>query len=161
LFFGVDRLDYTKAIPERLDAFGRALELEPRMQAEARFVQWAPPSRAEIEEYRCEREAVEAAAARITRRFGGHRLQRPSGAQPSSVVAAALQRADVCVVTSKVDGMNLVAKEFAAVHSAENPGVLVLSDSCGAAEELTDAIIFPAGDEEAMAEALREAFHMP
>lgn len=161
LFFGVDRLDYTKAIPERLAAFARALELEPRMRSEARFVQWAPPSRTAIPEYQAECESVEAAATEIIARFGDRPLQVMFEAQPSSVVAAALQRADVCVVTSKVDGMNLVAKEFAAVHSAEHPGVLVLSDSCGAAEELRDAVIFPAGDTEAMAEAMRYAFHMP
>jgi trehalose-6-phosphate synthase len=161
LFFGVDRLDYTKAIPQRLEGIEHALETEPRLRSEARFVQWASPSRTAIPEYQAERAAVEAVAERIASRFDDSPLHVEFEAQPSSAVGAALRRADVCVVTSIADGMNLVAKEFAAVHSWDHPGVLVLSDSCGAAEELRDALIFPAGDTIAMSEAIRRAFEMP
>lgn len=161
LFFGVERLDYTKAIPQRLDAFAMALEASPEMRRRARFVQWAAPSRTGVPEYQDEREAIEAAAEALNARFGGRPLEIDFEAHPPEVVAPALAQADVCVVSSVADGMNLVAKEFAAVHSEEQPGVLVLSDMCGAAEELTEALIYPAGDLEAMSEALRRAFFMP
>ncbi|MEX2373857.1 MAG: trehalose-6-phosphate synthase, partial [Dehalococcoidia bacterium] len=121
----------------------------------------AAPSRTAIPEYQDERAAIEAAAQHVQERFGAASLEVGYDSQPPAAVAAALARADVCVVTSVADGMNLVAKEFAAVHSAERPGVLVLSDSCGAAEELTDALVFPAGDAEAMSAALRRAYDMP
>ncbi len=161
LYFGVERLDYTKAIPERLEAYERALAAEPGMRRSTRFVQWAAPSRTGVPEYQEERDAVEAAARRLNARFPEQPLTIDFEPHPPELVAPALGHADVCVVSSVADGMNLVAKEFAAVHSAENPGVLVMSDMCGAAEELTAALIFPAGDIEAMSEAILRAYYMP
>lgn len=162
IYFGVERLDYTKGIPERLRAFERALEESPEMRTGARFIQWSAPSRTAVPEYQAEREAVEAAARHLNNRFEGYEpLEIDFEAHPPEVVAPALQQADVCVVSSVADGMNLVAKEFAAVHSEEHPGVLVISDTCGASEELTEALIYPAGDTAAMAEALQEAYFMP
>jgi trehalose 6-phosphate synthase len=72
-----------------------------------------------------------------------------------------LRDADVCLVTSLSDGMNLVAKEFVAAQRPEGPGVLVLSDGCGAAEELTEALIVPSGDRAAIREAMAQALAMP
>lgn len=161
VYFGVERLDYTKGIPQRLEAFERALISAPEMQEGARFVQWAAPSRTGVPEYQAEREAIEAAAERLNARFDDPPLEIDFEAYPAEAVAPALEQADVCVVSSVADGMNLVAKEFAAVHSAEHPGVLVMSDMCGAAEELTDALIYPADDIDAMSAAMREAYFMP
>ena len=161
LFFGVERLDYTKGIPDRLEAYEHALATSPEMRDGTRFVQWAAPSRTGVPEYQDERDAVEAAAQRVNVRFPEHPLTIDFDPHPPEVVAPALEQADVCVVSSVTDGMNLVAKEFAAVHSAENPGVLVMSDMCGAAEELTDALIFPARDIRAMSAAMRWAYYMP
>ena len=80
---------------------------------------------------------------------------------PPEEVAAGLSAADVCVVTSLADGMNLVAKEFAAVHSAANPGVLVLSDTCGAAAQLGEALLVHATDIASIEVALERALAMP
>ncbi len=160
--FGVDRLDYTKGIPQRLEAWELALERDPSLRDRAVFVQWAAPSREGIEEYREERAAVEAIAARITARF-------PDGPAPILLsveehsyeeTAAALCRADVAVVTSVADGMNLVAKEFAAVHDAEHPGVLVLSDGCGAVAELGEAIVVDRRSAAATADGIERAVAM-
>src|SRR5690606_9917820 len=80
---------------------------------------------------------------------------------PPHSVGAALRAADVCLVTSIADGMNLVAKEYAALHSAANPGILILSEGCGAAEELRDALLVPPGDTDALAHVMWDAYRMP
>ncbi len=160
LYFGVERLDYTKGIPQRLEAFERALEESQEMVEGARFVQWAAPSRSGVPEYQAERYAIEIAAEHLNAHFETTPLDIEFTAHPPEVVAPALEQADVCVVSSIADGMNLVAKEFAAVHSEERPGVLVLSDMCGAAEELTDALLYPSGDIEALSEVLQRAYFM-
>lgn len=162
VLFGVDRLDYTKGIRQRLEAFGRLLRRGGRWRRGARFVQWAAPSRAAVPEYRAERAAVEEAAAAINRRFGEpHPVELSVAEHPPDEVAAALESADICVVTSLADGMNLVAKEFAAVHSDRNPGVLVLSDTCGAASQLTGALPVRAADTESIRLAMARALLMP
>ena len=161
LFFGVERLDYTKGIPQRLAAIERAIEHDPSLAQRLSVVQWAAPSRATLPEYRAERAAVEEMASGIVARFGPSLLDIDYTAHDPAAVSAMLQRADVCLVTSLADGMNLVAKEFCALHSAEYPGVLVLSDGCGAAAELTDALVFPAGDVDALAVAIQTAVAMP
>jgi trehalose 6-phosphate synthase len=160
LYFGVERLDYTKGIPDRLEAFERALEESREMVEGARFVQWAAPSRSTVPEYQAEREAIERAAEHLNARFDATPLEIEFAAHAPELVAPALEQADVCVVSSVADGMNLVAKEFSAVHSAEHPGVLVLSDMCGAAEELTDALLYPAGDVGALSDVLQRAYFM-
>src|SRR5690606_36333486 len=124
--------------------YRRAIEQHPDLRR-AKFVQWAAPSRTEIPDYQAERLAVEDAAVGVEALAPGV-LSMSYEAHERSDVLALLERADVCVVSSLADGMNLVAKEFAALHSAERPGVLILSDACGAAEELTDALIYPADD---------------
>lgn len=161
--FGVDRLDYTKGIPLRLEAWEQVLERRPDLRDRAVFIQWAAPSREGLDEYREERAAVEATAERIERRFGGERspLQLVIANHSHAETAAALRRADVGVVTSVTDGMNLVAKEFAAVHSAERPGVLVLSDGCGAVAELGAAVVVDRRSIAAVADGIERALDMP
>ncbi len=160
LYFGVDRLDYTKGIPLRIRAFERALRDHPEMEESARLVQWAAPSRGGVPEYRREHQAVTNAAAHAMLSYP-EAVRVDVWPHPPRSVGAALRQADVCLVTSLADGMNLVAKEYAALHSAANPGTLILSDACGAAEELRDALIVPAGDEQATAEAIWHAHNMP
>ncbi len=171
VLFGADRLDYSKGIPLRLEAFERLLEREPRWRSEALLVQWSAPSRAEIPEYREERERVAELAARIEARFGSASPRAAVGtASPvwceiatreASIIAAGYREAAVSLVTSHADGMNLVAKEFVAVQRAGDPGVLVLSRGCGAAEELKEALLVPPGDVGALASAMAEALAMP
>jgi trehalose 6-phosphate synthase len=176
VLFGADRLDYSKGIPLRFEAFERLLEREPLWRSEALLVQWSAPSRGAIPEYRAEQERVEQLARGLDARFAPGAAAREGeggGAAPASpvwhevvtheasTIAAGYREAAVSIVTSLADGMNLVAKEFVAVQRAEDPGVLLLSRGCGAAEELVDALLVDAGDVEGLAQAMAQALTMP
>ena len=162
VLLGLDRLDYSKGIPQRLQAFERLLARSGPARTGALLVQWAAPSRSEIPEYAAERAAVEGIVARIEQRFGDPApLHFELAVKPPELVAAALRDADICLVTPLADGMNLVAKEFAAVQQESRPGVLILSDNCGAAEELHDALIVNAADVSSIERAMELALAMP
>lgn len=162
VLLGLDRLDYSKAIPQRLEAFEQLLEGDPTLADRALLVQWAALSRAGIPEYEAERRAVEAAVERIhAREFARDPVRFALVTLPAETIAAGLRDADVCLVTSLADGMNLVAKEYVAAQTSANPGVLVLSDGCGAAEELTDALIVRSGDAADLEQAMSSALTMP
>jgi trehalose 6-phosphate synthase len=159
---GVDRLDYTKGLEERLLAVERLLERAPAMRGRFVFVQLAAPSRTEIERYRQLQQDVEALAARINERFGKDSY-RPviflrANHEPPTVFRY-YRAADVCYVSSLHDGMNLVAKEFVAARDDER-GVLVLSSFTGAARELTDALIVNPYDVEEASAAMAAALSM-
>jgi trehalose 6-phosphate synthase len=159
---GVDRLDYTKGIEERLQAVERLLENFPALRGRFTFIQLAAPSRAVIERYRQLNEAVEREAVRINERFGadGYRpivLLRAHHEPPT--VFRYYRAADVCYVSSLDDGMNLVAKEFVAARDDER-GVLVLSRFTGAARELTEALITNPYDLDEASAALATAVTM-
>ncbi|HEX2531453.1 MAG TPA: trehalose-6-phosphate synthase [Burkholderiaceae bacterium] len=163
LGIGVDRLDYTKGIIERFQAVERMLELYPDMVGKFTFVQIAAPSRSSLDEYQNFEARVRSLAQRINQRFS-------SGSYYPIVLKAEhhdqveLQRyyraADVCMVTSLHDGMNLVAKEFVAARDDEC-GVLILSQFTGAARELHEALIVNPYHIEQGADALRRALTMP
>jgi trehalose 6-phosphate synthase len=159
---GVDRLDYTKGVEERLLAVERLLERSPRLRGRFTFVQLAAPSRVVIERYRQYNEGVEALAARINGRFG-QGAYRPivllrSHHEPPTVFRY-YRAADVCYVSSLHDGMNLVAKEFIAARDDER-GVLVLSQFTGAARELTEALIVNPYDLDQASDALAAALRL-
>jgi trehalose 6-phosphate synthase len=160
---GVDRLDYTKGIEERLLAVERLLERTPDLQGRFTFVQLAAPSRTAIPHYQRLNENVEAIAVRINQRFssGSYRpvILRRTHHEPS-VVFRYYRAADVCYVSSLHDGMNLVAKEFVAAREDEQ-GVLVLSHFTGAARELTEALSVNPYDLEEASSALAAALLMP
>ncbi len=161
LGIGVDRLDYTKGIPERLLAVERFLLRHPGYQGRFWFLQLAAPSRSKIDAYRRVGEEVERIAARINERFGG--AYRPivlhrAHADPPQVFRL-YRAADLCYVSSLHDGMNLVAKEFVAARD-DLRGVLVLSQFTGAARELTEALIVNPYDLEAASDALAAAVAM-
>ena len=160
---GVDRLDYTKGIEERLLAVEVLLEKFPQFRGRFRFVQLAAPSRTAIDRYRLLNQAVEELAARINARFGTARyqpviLQRQHHEPPR--VFRYLRAADVCYVSSLHDGMNLVAKEFVAARD-DLRGVLVLSQFTGAARELTEALVVNPYDLDQASSALAAALTMP
>jgi alpha,alpha-trehalose-phosphate synthase [UDP-forming]/trehalose-phosphatase len=144
LILGVDRLDYSKGIPERLIAFERLLERSPEWRRRVSFVQVSVPSRAEVPEYAELRQSVEKLVGKINGRFGEadwvpvRYLYR---SYDQSVLTELYRLADVGLVTPLRDGLNLVAKEFVASQDRENPGVLVLSRFAGAAAELCDAVL--------------------
>jgi trehalose 6-phosphate synthase len=160
---GVDRLDYTKGVEERLLAIERLLERFPAFCGRLTFAQLAAPSRTQIERYRQLNESVERIAARINQRFGqeGYRpvvLLRTHHEPPE--VFEYYRAADFCYVSSLHDGMNLVAKEFVAARDDER-GVLVLSQFTGAARELTEALVVNPYDLDEAATALAAALEMP
>jgi len=159
---GVDRLDYTKGIEERMLAVERLLERFPALRGRFTFVQLAAPSRTIIEQYRQLNERVEFVAARINERFGkgAYRpvvLLRAHHEPPT--VFRYYRAAHVCYVSSLHDGMNLVAKEFVSAREDEQ-GVLVLSQFTGAARELPEALIVNPYDLDEASSALVAALNM-
>lgn len=159
---GVDRLDYTKGIEERLLAVDELLARHPHLRGRFAFVQIAAPSRTRIGPYQDLNDRVEALATTINTRWGtdGYRpvILRRSHHEPPAVFRY-LRAADVCYVSSLHDGMNLVAKEFVAARDDER-GVLVLSQFTGAARELTEALIVNPYDLRQASDALAAAVTM-
>lgn len=160
---GIDRLDYTKGVEERLLAVERLLERFPEFRGRFSFLQVAAPSRTKIERYRQLNDAVEVLEQRINNRFGDGDY-RPlillrSHHEPPDVFRF-YRAAHLCYVSSLHDGMNLVAKEFVAARD-DQQGVLVLSQFTGAARELTEALIVNPYDLEETSTALAMALHMP
>jgi alpha,alpha-trehalose-phosphate synthase [UDP-forming] len=159
---GVDRVDYTKGIPERFRAIERFLEKYPRYLNNFTFVQIGSPSRTHIKRYHDLLAEVEAEAERINWRFqtGKWRpivfLKRHHSHEE---IERYYRAADLCLVTSLHDGMNLVAKEFLAARRDER-GVLILSQFTGAARELRDALLINPYDTDQTAEAIRVALEM-
>src|ERR1043166_1533773 len=160
---GVDRLDYTKGVEERLRAVERLLEVHPEWIGRFTFIQIAAPTRASIEEYHTYELRVRALAERINRRFS--QAAHPPIAlkvehhQPEEVYEY-YRAAELCFVSSLHDGMNLVAKEFVAARGDER-GVLILSQFTGAARELPEAIVVNPYDTDQCASALQMALSMP
>jgi trehalose-6-phosphate synthase len=159
---GVDRVDYTKGIIERFHGVERFLERYPSYVGQFTFVQIGAPSRTNIPRYHDFLAEVEAEALRINTRFGTN-AWRPIALLSRHHSHKEIQRyyraADICLVTSLHDGMNLVAKEFVAARDDEQ-GALILSPFTGAMRELRDAIIVNPYDTEAMGEAIRLALEM-
>ena len=160
---GIDRIDYTKGIPNRFRAFGRFLEKYPQYHGKVVFVQAGVMSRGRIGAYQQLSDQIEQLLEDINGRFG-RRGWQPIIYMPIDLPAltlTALRRlARFCVVSSLHDGMNLVAKEFVASRADED-GVLILSPFTGAAQELTDALIVNPYATEHFADAIRRAVDMP
>ncbi len=160
---GVDRLDYTKGIVERLRAVERLLETHPEWVGRFSFVQIAAPSRSAIERYRHFGEEVAAVTAAINARFarpGYAPVQLRVAHHSPPEVFEYYRGADLCFVSSLHDGMNLVAKEFVAARDDEE-GVLVLSLFAGASRELPEALVVNPYDTDECARALHRALAMP
>ena len=159
---GVDRLDYTKGILERFLAIERFLEKYPRYEGQFTFVQIGAPSRSHLKRYHDLEAEIEAEAGRINWRFQRDKwkpivlLKRQHSHKE---IQPYYKAADLCLVTSLHDGMNLVAKEFVAARS-DDGGVLILSIFTGAARELRDALQINPYDIEQTADAIRAALEM-
>ena len=160
---GVDRIDYTKGIVERFLAIERFLERYPAYQGRFTFVELGAPSRTHIKRYADMVGDVETEAERINWRFKT-KTWRPilflKKHHSHQEIQPWYQAAQVCLVTSLHDGMNLVAKEYIAARNA-NDGALVLSRFAGAAREMRDALIVNPYDIEQTAESIRYALEMP
>jgi trehalose 6-phosphate synthase len=159
---GVDRMDYTKGILERFLAVERFLEKYPRYQGVFTFVQIGAPTRTHIKRYHDLQAEVEAEVDRINWRFQSGQwkpIVLLNRQHSHAEIAPYYRAADLCLVTSLHDGMNLVAKEFVATRQDER-GVLILSCFTGAARELRDALQVNPYDIDQTAEAIRAALEM-
>jgi trehalose 6-phosphate synthase len=160
---GVERIDYTKGLPERFRAMGRFLERHPEYRERVTFVQLGAPSRTHIKRYQELQQEVEATIAEVNQKFQT-RAWRPivylKGHHEHRDLWAYYRWADFCMVTSLHDGMNLVAKEFVSVRE-DGDGVLILSRFTGAARELDAALLVNPYDIDETAEAIRAAVEMP
>lgn len=164
LIIGVDRLDYSKGLPDRFRAYGQLLEHWPAFRRQVVLFQIAPLSRTEVPEYDNIRRELNAIAGDIHGRYAEYDwlpLRYMTRGFPQRTIMGFLSLARVGLVTPLRDGMNLVAKEFVAAQPAHDPGALVLSSLAGAAQELTDALIVNPYDIEQIAEALAQALSMP
>ncbi|NIM28768.1 MAG: alpha,alpha-trehalose-phosphate synthase (UDP-forming) [Gammaproteobacteria bacterium] len=160
---GVDRLDYTKGLPERFHAFERLLKHYPENHGRVTYVQIAPTTRADVPDYVHIREELEGIAGKINGEYSELdwtplRYINRSFSRPA--LAGIFRLSRVGLVTPLRDGMNLVAKEYVAAQSPRNPGVLVLSRFAGAAHQLTGALVVNPYDEQGVADALQTALNM-
>jgi trehalose 6-phosphate synthase/phosphatase len=161
---GVDRLDYTKGIRERLLAVERLLERYPEYRGKVVFTQVAVPSRERVAEYDRLKRDVDETVGRINGRFaeeGWSPVRYLARSLDQDALAGLYARADVALVTPLRDGMNLVAKEYVASQVGPEPGVLVLSELAGAAEALQEALPVNPFDIDGVAEAIHAALAMP
>ena len=164
LGLGVDRLDYTKGIPERLDALDRVFTRQPDLRGRLTFVQIAVPSRSNLASYSAIETEIDRRVSELNRRHGLPGLPPPVHYHKAALslpsLVALYRMANFCIVSSLHDGMNLVAKEFVAARDDED-GVLVLSALAGAAQELHGALIINPYDVDDFASAIVGALEMP
>ena len=159
---GVDRLDYTKGLVQRLQGFERFLERNPQYHKRVTLVQIAVPSRTRVPEYRVLRRQVEELVAHIVARFsieGWLPIRYLYRQYDPEVLVAYYLAADIALVTPLADGMNLVAKEYVAAHGSDD-GVLILSEFAGAAVELKDALLVNPREVDQIARRLKDALEI-
>jgi len=164
LAIGVDRMDYSKGLPHRFEAYARLLERHPEHRRKVHFLQICPRSREEVDEYRRLRAELDRLTGRINGRFSEFDwtpLRYSTRAAPRTTLAGLYRIGRIGVVTPLRDGMNLVAKEFVAAQADDDPGVLILSQFAGAAQDLAEALIVNPFDPDAIADAMHQALEMP
>jgi trehalose 6-phosphate synthase len=163
LILGVDRLDYTKGIPQRMQAFGQFLDRFPEWMAQVTFLQLTPKSRSAVPEYA----DLDNDVCTLVGQINGSRadpawtpIRYVNKSFSRGILAGIYRMARIGLVTPLRDGMNLVAKEYVAAQNAEDPGVLVLSQFAGAAERLDGALIVNPHEPDAVAAALATGLAM-
>ncbi len=164
LIIGVDRLDYSKGIPNRFKAFARLLEKRETLSGQVTLLQIAPPTREEVAAYQDIRAELEQLSGQINGRYADLTwtpIRYIHRAVPRARLAGLYRQAAIGLVTPLADGMNLVAKEYVAAQDPEDPGVLVLSSFAGAAEQMEDALIVNPFDLDEVADAMARALEMP
>jgi trehalose 6-phosphate synthase len=164
IVLGVDRLDYTKGIPERLKAYRYALEAYPELRGKIVLVQVVVPSRHDISEYEELKEEIDRLVGKINGEFGlfdWTPVQFFYRALSREELLAYYRTSEIALITPIKDGMNLIAKEFCAA-SLESNSVLILAESAGAADQLHEgALMVNPNDQKAIAEAIYQAYKMP
>ncbi|HET7086264.1 MAG TPA: trehalose-6-phosphate synthase [Rhizomicrobium sp.] len=164
LMIGVDRLDYSKGITLRLEAYERFLAAHPQWHGKITYLQITPKSRSAIKEYADMEAAVNSAAGRINGSYSEANwapVRYVNRHYSRSVLAGLYAAAHVGLVTPMRDGMNLVAKEYVAAQDPEDPGVLILSRFTGAADEFREALLVNPYDPDAVGAAIARAMAMP
>jgi trehalose 6-phosphate synthase len=164
LIIGVDRLDYSKGLPHRFEAFGHLMEHHREHRSRATLMQIAPPSRGQVAQYRSLRRELEGLAGHINGKlaeFDWVPIRYLNKTFSRNTLAGFYRLARIGLVTPLRDGMNLVAKEYVAAQDGDDPGMLVLSRFAGAARELDAALIVNPFDVEDMAEAMHQGLIMP
>ena len=164
LILGVDRLDYSKGLPQRFMGYERLLKRFPEHRKRVTFLQVAPVSRGDVAEYKSLRRRLDEQAGRINgewAEFDWMPIRYITRAIPRDTLAGFYCFARVALVTPLRDGMNLVAKEYVAAQDGADPGVLVLSRFAGAAPELPRAVQVNPFDPDEIAEGLHQALSMP
>jgi trehalose 6-phosphate synthase len=164
LIVGVDRLDYSKGLLERFQAYRQFLESYPEQIGQVTFLQIAPLGRQKVQAYAQIRDSLEQSSGRTNGRFADADwtpIRYLNRNFPHATLMGFLRAAQVCLVTALRDGMNLVAKEFIAAQDPDDPGVLVLSNRAGAACELTEALLINPYDTKGIARATQRALTMP
>ncbi len=161
---GVDRLDYSKGLPERIDGLGRFFDRHPERVRDLVYIQIAPPSRADIGSY----QKIRAELEQKTGQINGARsevdlvpIRYVNKGHSAAELFGFFRAAKICLVTPLRDGMNLVAKEYIAAQDPENPGVLILSRFAGAAQQLTDAVMVNPYSPDDLSHAIKQALDMP
>jgi len=163
IIISIDRLDYTKGVLKRLEAFNSFLEKNPDYKEKVTFIHAAAPSRTKVEHYHLLKKQVDELVGRINGKHGTigwvpvWYLYR---SLPFNDITALYNAADIALVTPLKDGMNLIAKEFIATKS-DGKGVLILSEMAGAAKELGEAIIVNPNDREEIVDSIKKALEMP
>ena len=163
LVLGVDRLDYSKGLPQRFRGFAALLQRFPEHRAKVTMLQIAPVSRGEVAQYRSLRRELDELAGRVNgehAEFDWAPLRYLTRSLPRQTLAGFYRLARVGLVTPLRDGMNLVAKEYVAAQDPEDPGVLVLSRFAGAADDMAGAVLVNPVDPDETAEALHAALTM-
>ncbi|MFT4463740.1 MAG: alpha,alpha-trehalose-phosphate synthase [Sodalis sp. (in: enterobacteria)] len=164
LIISVDRLDYSKGLPERFQAYETLLENYPQHRGNIRYFQIAPTSRGDVQAYQDIRHELETEAGRINGHFSTLEwtpLFYLNQHYERSLLMKIFRHCEVGLVTPLRDGMNLVAKEYVASQNPDDPGVLILSRFAGAANELTSALLVNPYDRDGVAAALDKALSMP
>jgi trehalose 6-phosphate synthase len=164
LVLGVDRLDYSKGIIQRINAFGRFLEVNPEWRSRVTLLQITPKSRSDVKDYVAIESEVATLIGKINGRYGEASwtpIRYVNRSYSRAALSGLYRAADVALVTPLRDGMNLVAKEYVAAQDAGDPGVLLLSEFAGAAAELTGALIVNPHESEGVAATLKRALEMP
>jgi trehalose 6-phosphate synthase len=164
MIIGVDRLDYAKGVAQRMEAYAQFLSDHPSRRGTVEYVQITPLSRSDIPEYEAINQEVAETAGRINGAEGEPSwtpIRYINRSYPRGVLAGLYNAASVALVTPMRDGMNLVAKEFIAAQSADNPGVLILSRFAGAAAQFRTALLVNPHDKSEVAGAIEAALSMP
>ena len=164
MIVGVDRLDYSKGLEERFLGYERLLQENEKLHGEVFLLQIAPPSRGDVQSYQEIRASLDALSGRINGAYADVEwvpIRYVNRGYPRDRLAGIYRAAKIGLVTPLRDGMNLVAKEYVAAQDPEDPGVLILSQFAGAAEQLVDALLINPYSPEEIADAIRRALDMP